>query len=193
MMQWQSNGTERKLSAFWDNDKSQPFVWEAVGLGKGPSIGSQPSPQAEVRSGAEESSGPTMQRVGATMGSGKRSIGSLSGGTSDSATPGFDGQTSQSKLAEGVIVIHGTDTLSVTGERIVQRYPELEVACVLTGAMRPWMMRNSDALQNLVESFTVVQLVPRGVYVAMHNRVLQFPGVIKDQEHLRFVRETKIP
>ena len=98
----------------------------------------------------------------------------------------------QSKLAEGVIVIHGTDTLSVTGERIVQRYPELEVACVLTGAMRPWMMRNTDALQNLVESFTVVQLVPRGVYVAMHNRVLQFPGVIKDQEQLRFVRETDI-
>ena len=94
--------------------------------------------------------------------------------------------------ADGVIVIHGTDTLSLTGERIVEKYPDLAVACVLTGAMRPWVMRNTDALQNLVESFSVVQLVPNGVYVAMHNRVLQFPGVIKDQEQLRFVRETDI-
>jgi hypothetical protein len=33
-----------------------------------------------------------------------------------------------------------------------------------------------------------VQLVPPGVYVAMHNQVLQFPGVIKDPAHGTFVK-----
>ncbi|MBC8201078.1 MAG: asparaginase [Planctomycetes bacterium] len=94
-----------------------------------------------------------------------------------------------SQSCEGIVVIHGTDTLSITGECIVRKYPELAVPCVLTGAMRPWIMRNTDALQNLVESFSVVKLVEPGVYVAMHNRILQFPGVVKDTKHLRFVKK----
>ena len=94
-----------------------------------------------------------------------------------------------SQSCDGIIVIHGTDTLSTTGECIVSEYPELAVPCVLTGAMRPWIMRNTDALQNLVESFSVVKLVDPGVYVAMHNRVLQFPSVVKDTKHLRFIKK----
>ncbi len=90
---------------------------------------------------------------------------------------------------DGVVVVHGTDTLSVTGERITDQYPNLEIACVLTGAMRPWIMRNTDSLQNLAESFSVVQLLDPGVYVAMHSQVLQFPGVVKDLKHMRFVRK----
>ena len=89
---------------------------------------------------------------------------------------------------DGVIIIHGTDTLSVTGERILKQNPSIPIPCVLTGAMRPWIMRNTDALQNIVESFSVVQLLHAGVYVAMHNRVLQFPDVVKDAKHLRFIK-----
>ncbi len=88
---------------------------------------------------------------------------------------------------DGVVVVHGTDSLSVTGECIVSRYPNLKNACVLTGAMRPWIMRNTDSLQNLAESFAVVQLLDSGVYVAMHSQVLRFPGVVKDVEQMRFV------
>lgn len=90
---------------------------------------------------------------------------------------------------DGVVVVHGTDTLSVTGECIVDTYPKLQNACVLTGAMRPWIMRNTDSLQNLSESFAVVQLLGPGVYVSMHSQVLQFPGVVKDLENMRFVRK----
>jgi L-asparaginase len=54
--------------------------------------------------------------------------------------------------------------------------------------MRPWIMKNTDALQNLIESFAVVQLLQPGVYVAMHNRTLQFPGVTKDKNNLSFVK-----
>lgn len=90
---------------------------------------------------------------------------------------------------DGVVVVHGTDTLAKTGDCIVIAYPNLSIPCVITGAMRPWIMRNTDALQNLVESFTVVKLLEAGVYVAMHNQVLQFPGVVKEKETLRFVKK----
>ena len=90
---------------------------------------------------------------------------------------------------DGVVVVHGTDTLAETGECIEKTYPNLKNACVLTGAMRPWIMRNTDSLQNLAEAFAVVQLLDPGVYVAMHSQVLQFPGVEKDIERMRFVRK----
>ena len=62
------------------------------------------------------------------------------------------------------------------------------VPIVLTGAMRPYELRNTDALQNLTEAFLAVQLAAPGVYVAMHNQVLQFPGVSKDKVAGTFVK-----
>jgi L-asparaginase len=55
--------------------------------------------------------------------------------------------------------------------------------------MRPYVMRNTDATQNLIEALLAVQVLPPGVYVAMHNRVLQFPGVVKDKDRGVFVRQ----
>ena len=89
---------------------------------------------------------------------------------------------------DGVVIVHGTDRLAVTGERIVQLLGTPRVPVVLTGAMRPYVMRNTDALQNLTESLVAVQVLRPGVYVAMHNQVLQFPGVVKDAERGTFVR-----
>ncbi len=89
---------------------------------------------------------------------------------------------------DGVIVVHGTDTLAVTGERI---YDEAggkpSVPIVLTGAMRPYALRTTDSIQNLTEALLAVQLVAPGVYVAMHNKVLAFPGAVKDVDAGTFV------
>ena len=46
--------------------------------------------------------------------------------------------------------------------------------------LRPFVMRTTDALQNLTEALLAVQLAPPGVYAMMHNRLLAFPGVRKD-------------
>ena len=92
---------------------------------------------------------------------------------------------SASRLAEahaGVVVVHGTDRLAVSGDRVVELVGTPATPIVFTGAMRPWELRASDALQNLTEALIAVQLVQPGVYVAMHNQVLQFPGVTKDAE-----------
>ncbi len=82
---------------------------------------------------------------------------------------------------DGIVVVHGTDRLAQTGDTIIETLGTPRVPVVLTGAMRPYVMRNSDAQQNLAEAFLAVQIAPPGVYVAMHNRLLQFPGVVKDK------------
>ncbi len=89
----------------------------------------------------------------------------------------------------GVVVVHGTDRLAVSGERVHAAAPAggPPVPVVFTGAMRPYALRNSDALQNLTEALLAVQLARPGVYVAMHNRVLAFPGVRKDPVRGTFV------
>ena len=89
---------------------------------------------------------------------------------------------------DGLVITHGTDRLQYTGEFLCQRLGIPRVPIVLTGAMRPFELRNTDALQNLTEALLAVQLVAPGVYVAMHNQVLQFPGVVKDHAELRFFK-----
>jgi L-asparaginase len=90
---------------------------------------------------------------------------------------------------DGIIITHGTDRLQHTGEKLVEKLGEdPRVPIVLTGAMRPYELRNTDALQNLTEALLAVQLMAPGVYVAMHNHVLRFPGVVKDAERLRFIK-----
>jgi len=92
---------------------------------------------------------------------------------------------------DGVVIVHGTDRLADTGERIVELLGTPRVPIVLTGAMRPYVMRNTDATQNLTEALLAVQIMGPGVYVAMHNQVLAFPGVTKDRERGSFVRSGK--
>ncbi|MDH5490551.1 MAG: asparaginase [Myxococcales bacterium] len=89
---------------------------------------------------------------------------------------------------DGVVIVHGTDRLAESGERIVELVGMPAVPIVLTGAMRPYALRATDALQNLTEAMLSVQLLSAGVYVAMHNRVLRFPGVVKDRSRGTFVR-----
>ena len=95
---------------------------------------------------------------------------------------------SMAEAHDGVVIVHGTDRLATTGDRIHALLGTPRVPIVLTGAMRPYVMRNTDALQNLTEALLAVQILAPGVYVSMHNKVLQFPGVVKDKDKGTFVR-----
>lgn len=87
---------------------------------------------------------------------------------------------------QGVVVVHGTDRLAATGERICELMGEPNVPIVLTGAIRPYMLRNTDAVQNLTEALLAVQILEPGVWCVIHNKVLRFPGVVKDYEQGTF-------
>jgi len=88
--------------------------------------------------------------------------------------------------ANAVIILHGTDTLEKTGELLHERLSGLRIPVILTGAMRPYEFRDTDATQNVTESLLAARLLEPGVYVVMHNRVLRFPGVRKNREKLTF-------
>ena len=90
--------------------------------------------------------------------------------------------------ADAVIIAHGTDTLVATGEILHRELADFRVPVMLTGAMRPFEFRDSDAAQNVTEALLACRLVEPGVYVSMHNRVLRFPGVVKDRKGLSFVK-----
>jgi len=85
----------------------------------------------------------------------------------------------------GVIILHGTDTLCLTGDRLARETWSLPI--VLTGAMRPFEMIRSDALQNLTEALFAAGVLPPGVYCVAHGRPLRFPGVRKDRDKGTFV------
>jgi L-asparaginase len=92
------------------------------------------------------------------------------------------------RRCDGVVVVHGTDRLQYSGERLVELVGTPPHPVVFTGAMRPYELRSTDALQNLTEALLAVQLLPPGVYLCMHNQVLAFPGVVKDKQLGTFVK-----
>ena len=97
--------------------------------------------------------------------------------------------TAMAESHDGVVVVHGTDRLTTTGERIVELSAKPPVPIIMTGAMRPYELRNTDAMQNLTEALLAVQLLAPGVYLSIHNKILEFPGVIKDRNRGTFTRK----
>jgi L-asparaginase len=97
------------------------------------------------------------------------------------------GPESDPTADEGVVLLHGTDTLCVTGELLAARLGHwVRVPVVLTGAIRPFEMKRSDALQNLTESILSTGVLAAGVWVVAHGRALRFPGPLKDRERGTF-------
>ena len=97
------------------------------------------------------------------------------------------GADDDDEQTSGVVILHGTDTLERTGETILRDVPRPTVPIVLTGAMRPYEMKRSDALQNLTEAIFATDVLAPGVYCVAHGRAMAFPGVTKDVVRATFV------
>jgi L-asparaginase len=91
--------------------------------------------------------------------------------------------------SDAVIILHGTDTLEVTGRLLAAEINDPPCPVIFTGAMRPYEFRDSDAMQNVVEALFAAVLVDPGIYVVMHNKLLHFPGVKKDRDKLTFIED----
>ena len=68
----------------------------------------------------------------------------------------------KARECDGVVIVHGTDTLAMTGDTICELDATPRVPIVLTGAMRPYELRSTDSVQNLVEALMAVQLAAPG-------------------------------
>lgn len=87
---------------------------------------------------------------------------------------------SVTKAAEhSIIIIHGTDTMRQTAE--VLGNAKLDKTIILTGAMIPYEIANSDALFNFGYATAAAQLLPAGVYVAMNGKVFNWDKVEKNR------------
>lgn len=83
-----------------------------------------------------------------------------------------------------VLLTHGTDTMPVTAAFLKDKVPGKTV--VLTGAMQPALMRETDANFNVGFAAAATQLLPAGVYLAMNGRVFEAGRVRKNREAGRF-------
>ena len=88
---------------------------------------------------------------------------------------------------DAIIIIHGTDTLAKTGEYLQANLSDIGKPVILTGAMRPYEFRDSDAVQNVTEALFACGLLGPGVWVVMHSRALRLPGVVKDGSSMTFI------
>ena len=79
-----------------------------------------------------------------------------------------------------IIVIHGTDTMTVTAELLAQDVPGKTI--VLTGAMIPYSISKSDALFNFGCALSAVQMTSPGVYIAMNGRLFPAGKVRKNRK-----------
>jgi L-asparaginase len=85
----------------------------------------------------------------------------------------------QAAPEKAIVIIHGTDTMRETAG--VLGAASLDKTIVLTGAMIPYEIANSDALFNLGVACGVAQTLPAGVYVAMNGKMFTWDNVTKNR------------
>jgi L-asparaginase len=82
-----------------------------------------------------------------------------------------------------VVVIHGTDTMIETAQKLIG-IPNKVI--VLTGAIEPARSRVSDAPFNVGSAVAAVQVLPAGVYIAFNGRIYDPNKIRKNIELNRF-------
>jgi len=80
---------------------------------------------------------------------------------------------------KAIVVIHGTDTMRETAH--VLGNAGLAKTIILTGAMIPYEIANSDALFNFGFASGIAQTLPHGVYIAMNGQIFNWDNVKKNR------------
>jgi len=83
---------------------------------------------------------------------------------------------------EPIVVLHGTDTMSISLAYCQERLRQPSAAIIFTGAMRPLGFENSDALQNVTEALYAAKLAAPGFYISFHGQLFAAPRVRKNKE-----------
>lgn len=80
-----------------------------------------------------------------------------------------------------IVITHGTDQMVETARVISQSVRRKKKTVVLTGAMVPWALGNSDAPFNLGTAMAFAQLLEPNVYISMHGRAFPWNSTYKDR------------
>lgn len=85
--------------------------------------------------------------------------------------------------AKRVLVTHGTDTMVETARTLLDIGGK---TIVLTGALQPGRMSDSDAPFNMGLAFGALQSLAAGVYLAANGHIFEASAVRKNREQNRF-------
>lgn len=85
------------------------------------------------------------------------------------------------KGKEPVVVLHGTDTMDLSAKYCFDKYPEVTVPVIFTGAMKPMGFDDSDAPQNVVEAIFAARILQPGYYVTFHGKLFIVPNLRKNK------------
>ena len=88
-------------------------------------------------------------------------------------------QACHQSAEDRIVVVHGTDTMRETAA--VLGAAQLNKTIVLTGAMVPYLVDDSDAFFNLGFACAAARLAKPGVYIAMNGRVFAWNDVQKNR------------
>lgn len=80
-----------------------------------------------------------------------------------------------------IVVLHGTDTMDLTSKYCFDKYPEISVPVVFTGAMKPLGFDDSDASQNVIEAVFAARIMKPGYYVTFHGKLFTVPNFRKNK------------
>ena len=89
-------------------------------------------------------------------------------------------QKCATEKTDKIVITHGTDTMVKTAKRIAKAGSDKTI--VLTGAMIPIKFGSSDGLFNLGSALSFVQVLERGVYIAMNGRYFNWDDVKKNKK-----------
>ncbi len=85
-----------------------------------------------------------------------------------------------------IIVIHGTDTMTLTAEYLADA--DLEKRIILTGAMVPYAIDPVEASANFASAYSSIGLLKEdGVFIAMHGLLAPYDKMKKDKRKGCFV------
>jgi L-asparaginase len=91
------------------------------------------------------------------------------------------------KLYDGVVILHGTDTLSHSAAALSMLLTPSKIPVVFTGAQKPLSMIRSDARQNFISALEVAAHAPSGlqnrVMVCFHDELFLGSRIRKKSAH----------
>jgi L-asparaginase len=85
-----------------------------------------------------------------------------------------------------IVILHGTDTLELTARYLLEKYPQISVPVVFTGAMKPLGFDDSDAPQNVIEAIFAARILSPGYYATFHGKLFQVPNITKNKSRGTF-------
>ncbi|NEX47868.1 asparaginase [Pseudotabrizicola algicola] len=83
---------------------------------------------------------------------------------------------------DGVIIVHGTDTMAFTGAALSSVLDQTRLPVILSGSMAP-LNTGGDAEANLQLALDAALTAPAGVWLAFAGRLLPAAGLIKQDSH----------